>query len=292
MFGVLPLLVSAAAVRLRLCRRLAPLPVRRVIDPLEALPAARRRDGSHRRHRVDRRTRRQGQLLLGGAVRRLQRPAGRGHCGRRAAAGRTAATGLAGQRRDPGRPRVCAVRPFGAAHVPPCGGSTAPSSPGYGGTPSPTLESLRSAARSRPTAHRWCWRGYRPTLAVWFVFVSSCPFFAFTLAAGRYLPLVELRRRAAPPLRLALFAAALTVFLVASFRAELSLVRRRDRSHPRPQPPRRPHHHLAGHGRPDRAGRVAAHERETSRVSIAGPWAIGQPSPSPCHLRDAADAPG
>lgn len=53
--------------------------------------------------------------------------------------------------------------------------------------------------------------GYRPTLAAWFVFVSSCSFFAFTLAAGRYVPLVELRRRTVRPLHLALFAAASTV---------------------------------------------------------------------------------
>jgi len=64
--------------------------------------------------------------------------------------------------------------------------------------------------------------GYHPIFAAWFLFVSSCSFFAFTLAAGRYLPLIELRRRSVPAVHLALFAAALTVPLVASFRAPLS----------------------------------------------------------------------
>lgn len=79
MFWALPLLVAAAAVRRRLCRRRAPLPMRRVLDPAAAVPAADRRDGSHRRDRVARRAGGSGQLLLGRARRRLHRPAGCGH---------------------------------------------------------------------------------------------------------------------------------------------------------------------------------------------------------------------
>lgn len=63
--------------------------------------------------------------------------------------------------------------------------------------------------------------GYRPTIAVWVLMVSSCSFFAFELVAGRYLAVIELRRQDIPPTYVALFAAAVTVPVVASFRTTL-----------------------------------------------------------------------
>jgi hypothetical protein len=63
--------------------------------------------------------------------------------------------------------------------------------------------------------------GYRPALAIWFVAVSSCSVFAFTVIAGRYLHLVERPRRRPTSLVLAVVLVTLSVPLVASFRGAL-----------------------------------------------------------------------
>jgi hypothetical protein len=63
--------------------------------------------------------------------------------------------------------------------------------------------------------------GYRPALAVWFVAVSSCSVFAFVVIAGRYLHLVERPRRRSTPLVYAIVVISVCVPLVASFRGSL-----------------------------------------------------------------------
>ena len=63
--------------------------------------------------------------------------------------------------------------------------------------------------------------GYRPTLAVWFVAVSSCSVFAFVVIAARYLHLIEQPRRRSSPYVYASVLTTLCVPVAASFRGSL-----------------------------------------------------------------------
>jgi hypothetical protein len=62
---------------------------------------------------------------------------------------------------------------------------------------------------------------YRPTLAIWFVAVSSCSVFAFLVIAARYLHLIERPQHRVSPVVYAVVLATLCVPVVASFRGSL-----------------------------------------------------------------------